>query len=722
MKKILSLILLLTTLNCMGANPVSQLVNRIDASAESKFLFELEDQTSEEDFFVLGRKNGKINIRGNNWLSVATGLNWYLKYHSGVHITWNNPKQRLLNLPKIKTEERHSTKMLQRFYFNYCTFSYSMPFWDWKRWQQEIDFMALHGINMPLMLTGTANVWRNTLLRLGYTKEQADNFIAGPAHQAWFLMNNLEGFGGPNPESWYENQEKLTKNIVAEYDKWNIKPVFAGYGGMVPSNADKMLGLNIQDPGKWNGFQRPAFLQPTDPRFQEIANVYYEEMEKLFGKARYYAIDPFHEGGSTQGVDLKKAGQAIHKAMKKASPDATWVIQSWQANPRDKMIDGLPTSDVIALDLFSESRPQWGDPNSTWYRQDGFLYHDWIYCMLLNFGGNTGMYGKMQRVIDGYFLAQKEYLGRNMKGVGATMEGIENNPVMYELLFELPWHKETFTKEQWMERFVKARYGRTLPQSIEAWDIIANTAYNPPYNATQEGTSEAIIAARPSLEVNRVSTWATSEPYYKADSLLKALKLMCSVSDKYRGCNNFEYDIADLARQCNADFAYNILAKLRESFDQGDSTKFKVLSDKFLNTVLNHDEIVSSRKEFMLGPWIESAMKMGYGEEEQKYFREQALTIITVWGDHNAANAGGLHDYSFREWGGLVKDLYYQRWKMFFDYVNKYKELPLNYDYFPMEQDFTKGQKPYPLRPTTDPIKMAKQTLTIIQQNQTLLK
>ena len=709
MKRILLLILLLTPLASLANNPVSRLVDRIDANASARFMFELEDQTSEEDFFVIDKKKGKINIRGNNWISVATGLNWYLKYHAGVHITWNNPKTRLLTLPKPKSPERHSTKMLQRFYFNYCTFSYSMPFWDWKRWQQEIDFMALHGINMPL-------------LRLGYDKKQIDDFIAGPAHQAWFLMNNLEKFGGPNPESWYEHQEKLAKNIIAEYETWGIKPVFAGYGGMVPSNANEVLGLDVQNPGKWNGFQRPAFLQPTDPRFAEIANVYYQEMEKLFGKAKYYAIDPFHEGGSTDGVDMKKAGVAIHSAMKKANPGAAWVIQAWQANPRYEMIDGLPTSDVIALDLFSESRPQWGDANSAWYREEGFLYHDWVYCMLLNFGGNTGMYGKMQRVIDGYFLAQKEYAGRNMKGVGATMEGIENNPVMYELLFELPWRKESFTKEKWMQNFVKARYGRTLPQTLQAWDIIANTAYNPLYGATQEGTSEAIIAARPALEVDRVSTWATSKPYYEADSLVKALELMCAVGEKYRGCNNFEYDIADLARQCNADFAYRLLGKISKEFDNGDTVRFKYLSDIFLNTVLSHDDIVSSRKEFLLGPWVESAMKMGYGEKEQRNYREQALTIITTWGDENAANEGGLHDYSFREWGGLVKDLYYVRWKMFFDYVNEYKELPLKYDYFEMEKEFTKTQKPYSLRPTTDAIKMARQTLERIKSNQSIIK
>lgn len=46
-----------------------------------------------------------------------------------------------------------------------------------------------------------------------------------------------------------------------------------------------------------------------------------------------------------------------------------------------------------------------------------------------------------------------------LKGVGMTPEGIENNPVMYELVMELPWRPDRFTKEEWLKEYVKARYG-----------------------------------------------------------------------------------------------------------------------------------------------------------------------------------------------------------------------------------------------------------------------
>ena len=87
-----------------------------------------------------------------------------------------------------------------------------MAFWDWERWEKEIDWMAMHGINMPLSITGMEVVWYNLLKRIGYTTEEINEFISGPAFMAWWQMNNLEGWGGPNPDSWYRQQEDHCPN------------------------------------------------------------------------------------------------------------------------------------------------------------------------------------------------------------------------------------------------------------------------------------------------------------------------------------------------------------------------------------------------------------------------------------------------------------------------------------------------------------------------------
>jgi hypothetical protein len=46
--------------------------------------------------------------------------------------------------------------MITRYYQNVCTVSYSMAWWDWARWERELDWMALNGINLALAFTGKA--------------------------------------------------------------------------------------------------------------------------------------------------------------------------------------------------------------------------------------------------------------------------------------------------------------------------------------------------------------------------------------------------------------------------------------------------------------------------------------------------------------------------------------------------------------------------------------
>ena len=463
------------------ANPVEDLLNRIDKGASAKF--RIEKVKSQKDFFELDQQGTKVVVRGNTWVNIASGVNWYLKYYAGIHLSWNQMQAKLpAVLPAVKQKERHETDLTLRYDFNYCTFSYSMPFWDWQRWEREIDWMALHGVNLPLAIVGEECVWRNMLLKLGYTEDEVGRFIAGPAFLAWWEMNNLEGWGGPLPLSWYARQEKLQKQILARMKQLDMHPVLPGYCGMVPHDAKQKLGLNVADAGLWNGFQRPANLLPTDARFAEIATLYYDELTKLFGKADYYSMDPFHESNDDPSIDYAKAGEAMMQAMKRVNPKAVWVIQGWTENPRPAMVDGMKSGDLLVLDLFSECRPMFGIP-SIWKREEGYKQHQWLFCLLENFGANIGLHGRMDQLLNNFYFTETSNLKpqiSNLKGIGFTMEGSENNPVMFELMSELPWRPEKFTKESWLKTYVKARYGVDDPVIEKAWMILANTIYNCP--------------------------------------------------------------------------------------------------------------------------------------------------------------------------------------------------------------------------------------------------
>ena len=700
-----------------AASPIQGLLERIDKGASRKFV--IEQVKSPTDFFELDQKGDKVVIRGNNYVSIATGVNWYLKYYAGIQLSWNGMTAQLpAVLPAVPQKERHETDLKYRYDFNYCTYSYTMAFWDWDRWEKEIDWMALHGINLPLAVVGADVVWYNVLTKLGYTKDEINEFIAGPAFQGWWLMNNLEGWGGPNPDSWYKQREPLQKQILKRMREYGIRPVLPGYSGMVPHNAKERLGLNVSDPGLWCGYRRPAFLQPTDPRFNEIADLYYKEMSRLYGKADFYSMDPFHEGGNVAGVDLNAAGQAIWGAMKKANPKAVWVAQAWQANPRQKMIENLPAGDLIVLDLFAESRPQWGDPESTWYRKEGFGKHDWLYCMLLNYGGNVGLHGKMKHVIDEFYKAKTSSFGKTMKGVGMTMEGSENNPVMFELLCELPWRPARFDKDEWLKNYTVARYGKADKAVQDAWLLLSNTIYNCPAKNTQQGTHESVFCGRPDYDVYQVSSWSEMEPYYKPEDIIRAAGIMLSAADRFKGNNNFEYDLIDIVRQAVAEKGRLVYPIMIDAYKAGEKELFAASSQRFLDLILLQDKLLAARPEFKVGTWIEKARNLGTTPEEKDLYEWNARVQVTTWGNRVAADEGGLRDYAHKEWNGLLRDFYYNRWKVWIDRQKaQLNGAPVKaIDFYAIEEPWTKQTNPYSSQAEGDVIEVAKEVYAKITE------
>ena len=165
--------------------PVYSLIERICPGSSGNFII-LIDTAASESFFELSQSpDGRVSISADCPVSAATGLNWYLKYYAGIHLSWNCMRAELpAELPPVPAPERRTTRSQYRYYLNYCTFSYSMAFWDWARWEQELDWMALHGINLCLAAVGSDALWLNVLRRLGYSDSDAADFIAGPAFQA----------------------------------------------------------------------------------------------------------------------------------------------------------------------------------------------------------------------------------------------------------------------------------------------------------------------------------------------------------------------------------------------------------------------------------------------------------------------------------------------------------------------------------------------------------
>lgn len=703
MKRIIFFILVLFVLSSfkVSANPINGLLERIDKGASDRFVIEICD--NDKDFFEISSRNNKVVVKGNNYISIAAGINWYLKHYAGIHLSWNNMSNTLPDsLPTIEKTIRIESNVKYRYDLNFCTFSYSMAFWDWERWEREIDWMALHGINLSLAIIGSENVWVNVLKKLGYTDNEINDFIAGPAFSAWWLMNNLEGWGGKNYKRWYERQTALQQQIIKRMKEFGIEPVLPGYCGMIPSNAKEKLNIDAVNTGLWCGYKRPLFILPNDNNFNKIAELYYQEQSKLYGAANFYAIDPFHEGGMSESIDMKQAGISIMNAMKKANKNAIWVAQGWQGNPNKDMIEPLKNGDMLILDLHSESAPQW----------QHYGKHNWAYCMLLNFGANVGLHGKIDAVINGFYdIKDNAKSNLFLKGIGMTPEGIENNPVMYELLTELAWREKRFNKSEWLTNYVKARYGTSDSTLIKVWHILGNSIYNAPKTNRQQGCTESIFCARPDLNAKDVSKWANSETYYKQADIIYAASLMIDIADKYKGNNNFEYDLIDIVRQAISEKGRIVLNEIKSAYYNNDFDLFTLKCDTFLNLILAQNKLLSCRKEFMVGNWINSAKKMGKSRKEKALYEWNAKVQISTWGNRTASENGGLRDYAHKEWNGILKDLYHHRWKLYFDELKrgfKNKECK-DFNWYLIDEEWINKKMRYPDKPSNNSLKVIKE-------------
>jgi alpha-N-acetylglucosaminidase len=123
------------------------------------------------------------------------------------------------------------------------------------------------------------------------------------------------------------------------------------------------------------------------------------------------------------------------------------------------------------------------------------------------------------------------------------------------------------------------------------------------------------------------------------------------------------------------------------------------------------DKLLATRKDFLLGIWIEDARRFGTIDSEKALYERNARDLITLWGDVNSP----LHEYSCRQWSGLMTDFYKVRWQKFFDATTLALENGKTMDVAVFDKEISKWewewvntQKSFPTKPTGNSVQVAK--------------
>ncbi|WP_026997693.1 alpha-N-acetylglucosaminidase [Flectobacillus major] len=661
-------------------------------------------QENGKDVFEIENKGHKIVLRGSSGVSIASALNFYLNEYCHCQITWNGTNLNLpANLPKVQGKVHKNTSFEYRYYLNYCTFNYSMSWWDWARWEQEIDWMALHGINMPLAITGEEYTWYEVYKEMGFSDQDLASFFSGPAYFSWFWMGNLDAWGGPLPFSWMKSHKELQTKILARERALGMIPVLPAFTGHVPSAFKKKYPQAKLKATNWtNGFADTYILDSEDPLFAEIGKRFLQKQTALFGTNHFYSADTFNENEppTDDPAFLSKLSARVYEGMKQADPQAVWVMQGWLfysdrkfwKEPQIKaLLDAVPNDKMLLLDLASEIEP-------VWKRTQAYYGKPWVWNMLHNFGGNVNLFGRIEGVANGPIDALDNPNKGNLKGIGLTMEAIEQNPVLYELTMRHVWESQPLDLDKWLDGYILNRYTKLTPKTQEVWQILKKTAYNG--KEIRDG-AESILTGRPTFD--SAAKWTRTKLNYPPKELLPAWKLMVESTADCGKSDGFQYDLVDIARQVLANYALPLQKKWVVAYKNKDQAAFEKYSQEYLVLMDDLDQLLATRKDFLLGKWIADARRNGTTPAEKALYEQNARDLITLWGDENSP----LHEYSNRQWSGLMSDFYKPRWQQFFAKVKTAltKGEEVNTEAFEKEisrweWQWVTTQKSFPTQPT----------------------
>ena len=642
------------------------LLQRIVPQHAGSFAIEPLSEAGGKDVFEIEYRNNKIVLRGNNGVAVASALYYYLEEYCHCQVTWNGTNLKLPPvLPKPLAKIHKATPYRYRYYMNYCTFNYSMSWWDWSRWEKEIDWMALHGINMPLAITGEEYTWWLVYKEMGFTDDDLTNFFCGPSYFSWFWMGNLDGWGGPLPLHWMKTHFDLQQKIIARERALGMKPVLPAFTGHVPSAFKKKYPNARLKTTNWtNGFADTYILDSEDPLFASIGKKFLEKQTALMGTDHLYSADTFNENEppSDKPEFISKLSARVYEGMRQADTAAIWVMQGWLFYSDRKfwkeaqtaaLLKAVPDDKMIILDLATEIEP-------VWKRTTAFYGKPWIWNMLNNFGGNTNLFGRMETVATEPAIALNDITRGKLDGIGLTMEAIEQNPVMYELMMHHTWNNEKIDLDKWLPEYLRNRYGTTDDNALAAWSILRKTVYAVPADKYIRDGAESIIQGRPCFD--SLTRWTKTKLNYNATDILPAWDALIKAAAKCKNSDGFGFDLADLTRQVLANYALPLQQQFAADYKSNNIAAFKKHSRQFIELIEDMDRLLATRKDFMLGPWVSAARKWGITETEKALYEMNAKDIITLWGDANCP----LHEYACRQWSGLMNDFYKPRWQQFF--------------------------------------------------------
>ncbi|WP_443751270.1 alpha-N-acetylglucosaminidase [Asticcacaulis solisilvae] len=703
------------------------------------FRLTVDSKPAAAPWYEVTAQGGHVAVHGSSAVAALRGAYAYLSTTGTAQMNWEGDRVASGPLPDCRSG-RVTTPFQHRAYLNTCTFGYTTPFWDWKRWQREIDWMALHGIDMPLAMEGQDYVWRQLWQEQGLNTAELDAYFSGPAFTPWQRMGNVEGYQAPLPANWILKKRDLQKRILGAMRALGMEPILPAFGGYVPKAfADKHPEARIYKMRAWEGFHETWWLDPADPLFAKLAGRFLDLYEATYGKGRYWLADSFNEmlppigdganlkgayGDSTANavkdadVDPKvKAerlaayGKRIHDSIRQSRPDAVWVMQGWLFGADQKFwtagaiaafLKDVPDDGLMVLDIGND---RYANVHAT---AEAFHGKQWIYGYVHNYGGSNPVYGDLDYYRQDVPAIAADPRRGNLKGFGVFPEGLDTNSVVYEYLYELGWSGTPGDLGDWLTNYTRARYGRTSPELVAAWLKVSDGVFRTRYWTPRWWHSTAgayLLCKRPDVAM------AGYEGAPGDRAALKAgLSQLLTLSPYFAKAPLFRFDVVEFTRHAVSLDLDDRIKSAIASYQSGKIADGDAGVDTIKTRVNALDDLMGAQP-WSLATWIAEARAYGDTPAERDNYEKNARAQVTVWG-----GIGNLHDYASKAWQGLYRDFYLPRWTMLFDALRApgtFDQAAATTKITAWENDWVASRAPITRRAPADPIAAAANLLKL---------
>lgn len=607
------------------AGPIEQMLRRIAPGQEKHFQFVLDPGKGSKSFFEITRNKERIRIRGNSYVSIASGLNWYLT--NCCHVSYSDCDS-VLSLPKPLPypESRIYKETFMQVGYTECR-NLEYFFWKWENWEKEIDRLALLGVNVVYTPIGEAPVWNEFLNRYRLPQKETDRFLYG--------TENVPGF-------WYKRQEKIYKKIMRRMQSLGMIPVFRVFNGNIPKElaAQNTLWTTCEATNPVGVFSNEVLLATDDPQFHSVANKWYAAWNGTYGSS------PFYYGDYEPAQQLKYVQQTLNRKEEKATiilPCGGNGIESdfKERNLEREVLSGDPKKILL---IYRD-----GIDEADWRMLPSIKNSFWIWTW-----GDKRKNGKTPVSLataseQPVQTANNPETASLISGTGMLLNRNASPALIHDFVHSLRWQPEVISMTDRVKQLVENRYGRKNQAMNDAWTELMKLSLD--YDLTH-----SIAAQRP----DRTGIQMHEHPdslKQTSRALARILSIMLGERENLPNADACKKDLLQTAMLlCEQELKIRF-TRIHAEAPESNKEDMRKAQDEFLELILLNDSLRMPLTDLCWSNWTEKIVA-----ENKKDTTDIALWSKTLL-RHEENRTGCVPALS-----GILSDYCYPRWELYFNW------------------------------------------------------